>query len=128
MGTEIPVHAPDPAIAPVAQLIVATESGQIAITMDVLCDLDAYSRATLKDEQPAVLIRALLRTAAKQVAAAAVTNEVKEEDALLGTLFGLVSSVAMTATEIADLRGSLVLPNTIKGASLTCLRASTNSF
>ena len=115
MGTEIPVHAPDHEIAPVAQLIVATESGQIAIPMDVLCDLDAYARATLKDEQPAVLIRALLRTTAKQVAAAAVANEAEKEDPLWGALVGLASSLAMTATEIADLRGSLLLPNTIQG-------------
>ena len=128
MGTEIPVHAPDLAIAPVAKLVVNSEQGPIAIPMDVLCDLDAYARATLKDEQPAVLIRTLLRTVAKQTAAAAVANEAKEKNALWGALVGFTVSGAMTATEVADLRSSLLLPNTIQGGIIDLPAGSHHLF
>ena len=115
MGTEIPVHAPDLPIAQPAQLVVASEQSEIAIPLEVLSDLDAYARATLKDEQPAILIRTLLRTAAKQLIAASAANEAKKESPLWGALVGLGGSLLMTASEVADLRGSLVLPNTIQG-------------
>jgi hypothetical protein len=115
IGFEIPVHAPDQTITPPASVTV----GGITGGGEVLCDLDAYARSTLKDAQPQVLLKTLLRVAVKQgtvaAAAYAARQQRKDSSELLAFGINLIGSALATATESADLRGWLTLPDHIEG-------------
>lgn len=128
MGTSIPVHAPDAPMVRPPQIMV--ESGDTAVSADlrVLADIDAYARATLKDEQPRTLMRALLRTAIKQTAGAVATEAIRRETGALGGLVaGLLISGGLTMSEVADVRAPLLLPNTVQGVLLD-VPAGTHRF
>jgi hypothetical protein len=93
--------------------------------MEVLTDLDAYARATLKDDQPSVLAKTMIRTAAKQAAVAVSSHQVEKNNKnkdgasqLLGLAVNLIGSTAMTLSEVADTRAWTTLPDHITGTLL----------
>lgn len=125
IGFEIPVHATD---APLGGPATATV-GSISRTGEVVCDLDAYARSQLKDAQPGLLLKTLLRVVAKQGIVAVGASQAKNrnsgsEGELLAFLVNLFGSLLATATESADLRAWTTLPNHVSG-SLIDLPAGT---
>ena len=126
IGFEIPVHAPD---SPLAGPATITAGGR-SRTGETVCDLDAYARSELKDHQPGVLLKTLIRVAAKQtlVALGAGTVQRNNESSggeLLSFGINLIGSALMTATESADLRAWNTLPDHVE-ASLIDLPAGTH--
>lgn len=131
MGFALPVHAKDRPIPLPANVRAKPAMGgkEIVSGMEVLSDLDAFARATLKDEQPGVLAKTMIRAVAKQVAAAQTAREVeqaakrssKHDDGTaqaLGLLTNLFTSTAATLSEVADTRAWTTLPGHIEGALL----------
>ena len=115
IGFEIPVHEPD-APAPGPAMI---RAGDRSAAGEVVCDLDAYARSRLKDDQPALLLKTLLRVAAKQAivaigARAANQKNENSDGGLLGLAINLAGSALATATESADLRAWNTLPNLVE--------------
>ena len=115
IGFEIPVHAPDNPNGFPASVTV----GDITRAGEVVCDIDAYARSRLKDDQPKVLLKTLLRVAAKQAAVAIGAHAVREQhnqnSDLLAFAINLAGSALATATESADLRAWLTLPDHVEG-------------
>jgi hypothetical protein len=125
IGFELPAHAPDKPLAGPATIT----AGGVSRTGEVLCDLDAYARSQLKEAQPHVLLKTLLRVAAKQTlvglgSAAVGKKHQSSEGDLLAFAINLAGSALMTATESADLRAWNTLPDHIE-ASLIDLPAGT---
>lgn len=125
IGFEIPVHAAD---TPLGSPATATV-GSVSRTGEVVCDLDAYARSQLKDAQPGILLKTLLRVVAKQGLVAVGANQAKKrnsgsEGELFAFLVNLLGSTLATATESADLRAWNTLPNHV-AASLIDLPAGT---
>ncbi len=131
MGFALPVHAKDKPIPQPATVRAKPAMGgaEIVAGMEVLSDLDAFARATLKDEQPGVLAKTMIRAVAKQVAAAQTSREVeqaakrnnKDDNGTaeaLGLLTNLFASTAATLSEIADTRAWTTLPDHIEGSLL----------
>jgi hypothetical protein len=137
MGFAIPVHAKDKPIPLPASVRARPATGGSEVTrgMEVLSDLDAFARATLKDEQPGVLAKTMIRAVAKQVAAGQLSREAEQavrhksgdpvkdkqnEDAakLVGLVTNLFTSTAATLSEVADTRAWTTLPDHIEGALL----------
>jgi hypothetical protein len=129
MGFAIPVHAKDKPIPLPATVRATPAMGGSATThtMEVLSDLDAFARATLKDEQPGVLAKTMIRAVAKQVAAAQLSHEAeqaarkndKHDDGtaqIVGLVTNLFASTAATLSEVADTRAWTTLPDHIEGA------------
>lgn len=118
IGFELPAHRPDVRAPAPARVTVGTTT----LDSEVLCDLDAYARATLLDAQPRLLLRTLLRVVAKQAVVAGGSRVIRDQNNptanLLGFAVNLVGSVAMTATESADLRAWNTLPDRVEGALL----------
>lgn len=130
MGFAIPVHIGDKPIATPATVRVQKADGGDAgrHQLEVVCDLDAYARATLKDDQPGVLAKTIIRAAAKQAAAGALANEAKDRGGEgLGLLVNLLGSAAATFSEVADTRAWTSLPDHVE-ASLIDLPAGTYSL
>jgi hypothetical protein len=124
MGFAIPVHDADyPILAP-GNVHAIPESGASAFSqpLEVLTDLDAYARATLKDEQPDVLAKTMIRAVSKQVAVAVASNEAKKHGGEFGEVLGLavnlLGSTAATLSEVADTRSWSTLPNHVTGTLL----------
>ena len=115
IGFEIPVHAPDNTNASSESVTV----GDVTRSGEVVCDLDAYARSRLKDDQPHVLLKTLLRVAVKQASVAIGSRAVREQHSqnseLLAFAINLAGSALATATESADLRAWLTLPNHVEG-------------
>src|SRR6185295_10207683 len=91
----------------------------------VIEDLDAYSRATLKDNQPKILTKTLGRVLVKHIAAEIAAKGAKEaakkknDDAtamLVGCCVGAAAHAAASGTESADTRYWALLPDRIEGA------------
>jgi hypothetical protein len=130
MGFALPVHATDKPIPLPAKVRAKPAAGGMDIVagMEVLSDLDAFARATLKDEQPGVLAKTMIRAVAKQIAAAQTAREVEQavkrkskDDGTaeaLGLLTNLFASTAATLSEVADTRAWTTLPNHIEGTLL----------
>jgi hypothetical protein len=115
----VPVHAPDRVIPPPAQAILRATSaahGEFPTALEVVSDLDAYARATLKDHQPGVVAKTLIRMLSKQVVAGVVSHEVTKKNELLGLAVNLVTSATASLTENADLRAWTTLPDHIEAA------------
>lgn len=113
IGFGIPQHRLDKPIAGPA----AIEQSGAELAMQVVEDVDAYARATLKDEQPKVLTKTLVRVAAKQVAAAAAGKAVSDQaGGVAGFLVGSLSAAAATLSESADTRYWSGLPDHIEAA------------
>ena len=130
MGFAIPVHIHDQPIATPASVRVhrADGSDEGRHQLEVVCDLDAYARATLKDDQPGVLAKTITRAVAKQVAAGALANEAKQRGGEgLGLIVNLLGSAAATFSEVADTRAWSSLPDHVE-ASLIDLPAGTYSL
>jgi hypothetical protein len=130
MGFSLPVHATDQPIAKPASVRVHKADGGDAGShqLEVVCDLDAYARATLKDDQPGVLAKTIIRAAAKQAAAGALANEAKQRGGEgLGLIVNLLGSAAATFSEVADTRAWTSLPDHVE-ASLIDLPAGTYSL
>ena len=115
MGFAMPVHEKDQPVAEPAQVTVASADGAVNIhaQTEVVSDLDAYARATLKDEQPALFVKTFARATAKQVAAHVAAQQLAEEDPVAGFFGRLVGSSIATATEVADTRAWWLMPNYI---------------
>lgn len=119
IGFEIPVHRGDRPLGSPAALRV---DGGAARGLEVVADIDAYARGTLKDAQPGIVLKTLSRTLVKQGAVAATAHAVGErrEGRSDGTdplalIVNLAGSALMTATESADLRAWLTLPDHVEG-------------
>ncbi len=124
MGFAMPVHERDQPIAGVGQIHAMDVKGEFNVDqqLEVASDIDAYARATLKDEQPALFVKTFARSAAKQIAAHVTAEEAAQENPLGGFLTRLVGSSVATMTEVADTRSWWLLPNHIS-ASLVDLPA-----
>jgi len=131
MGFALPVHAKDKPIPQPASVRAKPADGGSEVTrgMEVLSDLDAFARATLKDEQPGLLAKTMIRAVAKQVAAGQLSREAgqaargsnKKDDGtaqLVGLVANLFASTAATLSEVADTRAWTTLPDHIEGALL----------
>lgn len=125
IGFEIPVHEPD---IPAPGMATVTAGG-VSRTGEVVCDLDAYARSRLKDDQPGVLLKTLIRVAAKQSLVALGSHAAGKSNSgeadLLAFGINLIGSAIATATESADLRAWNTLPNLVE-ASLIDLPAGTH--
>jgi hypothetical protein len=117
---EVPAHRPD---APIPAPGVMTVDGQDAEPLEVLCDLDAYARATLRDEQPGILTKTIIRSMTKHVAAEAAgqaAQEAVKDQGLAMQLLACLSTVGMhaaaSASESADTRHWTTLPDRIEGS------------
>lgn len=127
IGFEIPSQVLDRPIPPPARVVVrntGAATGEITSTMEVVSDLDAYARATLKDQQPGIVFKTITRALAKQVVAAAATKAVTHSNdpnkstgnALLGAAVNLLTSTAATLSETADIRAWTTLPDHIEAS------------
>lgn len=126
MGFEIPSHVPDRPIQPPARVVLrntGAATGEITTTMEVVSDLDAYARSTLKDRQPRLIFKTITRAVAKQVAAGVVTkavmnhnNQDSPANQLLGAAVNLFTSAAATLSESADIRAWTTLPDHIEAS------------
>lgn len=115
----VPVHAPDRFIPPTAQALLratGAANGEFPATLEVVSDLDAYARATLKDHQPGVVAKTLIRMMSKQVAAGIISHQVSKKNELLGLAVNLLASATASLTENADLRAWTTLPDHIEAA------------
>jgi hypothetical protein len=115
---ELPVHAPD-SPAPAPQRFVLRPAGELSaapreITAETASDLDAYARATLKDEQVWTAVKTLTRTVVKQASVSLAAYEAKKRNEWVGLAAQLGGSIAMSLTENADLRGSNLMANRIE--------------
>lgn len=81
------------------------------VTTIPLFRIDEAAKATLKDQMPGIIARAVARLAAKEGAAVAIGKEVDET---LGFFVGL----ALLATNRADLRSWLTLPRSLQVARI----------
>lgn len=139
-GMQMPVHdreRPLPALARLVArpLAAAAPTTEIEATLpaappgtpfeaalEVVSDIDAYARATLKDEQPRLLAKTLTRVVAKQVAAGQAAIQAKKaagggaEGQLLGAVVGLLGSATATFSEQADTRAVTLLPDHVSAA------------
>ncbi len=120
LGVALPVHAPQarPAAPPRVRFIPEQGSpGEMA--MEVVSDVDAYARATLKDGQARLFGRALGRIVAKNLPTVLIAREQRRQgDAGGAALTGLVGSLAARVTEIADTRCWTTLPGLVDAALL----------
>lgn len=116
IGFEVPVHRPDRPIGTPAGLMI---NGGAPVRFEVVGDLDAQARAGLRDEQPSIVLRTLIRVLAKQGAVAVGAKAVREsnsgEAGLLAFLVNLIGSSLATWTESADLRCWLTLQDHVEG-------------
>jgi hypothetical protein len=124
-GMEMPVHARQMPVPPlgrvVAHAIALDDPGRAADVpsesrLEVVSDLDAYARATLKDDQPKLLAKTIIRVVAKQVVAGEASVQAKHAvggpaGQLVGAVVDLVGSGAATLSEVADIRAWTTLPN-----------------
>lgn len=125
IGWEIPTHRKDREIpAPGALVVDGADHG-----LQVVEDLDAYARATLKDRQPHILTKTMTRVLVKhiaaEIAAKAARNATKDKDAgqqIFGWCLGIGAHAAASASESADTRYWSTLPDRIE-ASLTVVPA-----
>lgn len=106
IGFAIPVHAPD---RPIGTTASASVDGGPPYRLQVVSDVDAYARATLKDEQPRLITRALVRVLVKQLGVVGTEAIVEREMQgpardLVKFVVGLGGSAIATASEVADQR------------------------
>jgi hypothetical protein len=130
MGFALPVHRPDHANLPPATVRIKPEAvggSEISRELEVVSDLDAYARATLKDEQPRLLVKTLIRATSKQVAGGLLAHEAERRNELLGLAVNLLASTAATLSEVADTRAWTTLPDHIE-ATLVDLPAGSYSL
>jgi hypothetical protein len=118
MGFEIPVHPADQQNPPVASVSATSGADVVSADLQVVSDLDSYARASLKDDQPGVLTKTLLRAAAKQAAVAVASKAPADQNQLLGLATNLPGSALMTATENADIRAASLLPDRVEAIIL----------
>lgn len=122
MGFSIPAHAPDHPIipAPVVTGSATERAWDGSVPGEVVCDLDAWARAELKDRQVQVLLKTLTRAALKQIAAGQTAHEARRAGRdqhgsgtgdLIGLMVNLVASGLATASEQADIRAVTLLPD-----------------
>ncbi len=137
-GMEMPVHARQKTIPPNGHAVVhaialddPSRAGDVPhdSPLEVVSDLDAYARATLKDDQPKLLAKTIIRVVAKQVVAGEASVQAKHAvggpaGQFVGAVVDLVGSGAATLSEIADIRAWTTLPNHID-ATLIDLPAGT---
>ncbi|NRA38181.1 MAG: hypothetical protein HRU15_08585, partial [Planctomycetes bacterium] len=124
MGFAMPVHEEDEKLdAPArVQVIDQLDNSSKYIELEVVADIDAFARATLKDEQPALFLKTFARVAAKQIAAAFAAQSAEDQQAGTGFLVKFFGSLGATLLEVADTRSWWLLPNHIS-ASLIDVQA-----
>ncbi len=117
---EIPVHDYDHPVPEPAVVEACSVAGghRLRERLQVVSDLDAYARVTLKDEQPRILIRTLIRGLTKQAAVAAGAEATKKHGGKHAGLaaygVNVLGSIAMSLTELADVRSANLLPDRIE--------------
>jgi hypothetical protein len=142
-GMQMPVHDYDKPIPAPARLVArpvgappssdSKPAASYECKLEVVCDLDAYARSTLKDEQPLLLAKSITRAVTKQVVAAQAAVQAKKaggggtEGQMLGAVVNLLGSAAATATETADTRAWTTLPDHVE-AGLVDLPAGSYSL
>jgi hypothetical protein len=130
-GLQLPVDAREEPIAPPARVSlrpVSVPAGgsdaarTVDAPMEVVSDLDAYARATLKDEQPRLLTKTIIRAVTKQILAAEAAVQSNKavgggaEGQALETVVNLFGSAAATFSELADTRAWTTLPDHVEAA------------
>ncbi len=120
MGFAMPVHEADETLPGLGLISVFDQSGNTTVEQElaVVSDLDAYARATLKDEQGPLFIKTFTRAAAKQVAAHVAAEEAMQEDVATGLFTRFFGSAVATMTEVADTRSWWLLPNHISATMI----------
>lgn len=125
-GMELPVFDREHSIRPPGRVLLhpqvlqdpsARDSVPFESSLEVVSDLDAYARATLKDEQPRLLAKTITRAVAKQIVVGGAAEAAKKSPGgpLLAAVVDLVGSTAATVSEVADLRAWTTLPDHIEG-------------
>jgi hypothetical protein len=117
MGFALPSCADDRLIPPTAIATIArldTSGPIVTQSLETVHDIDAIARADLRDRQPGIITKTLIRAAAKQIAAGAISHEVAKQNELLGLLTNLFTSSLATVSESADLRAWTMLPDHIE--------------
>ncbi len=118
---QVPGQPKDQPIRPTASVVTAAGNTDLEVVQDV----DAYARATLRDLQPGVFAKTLSRMLVKQVpiavAAAAAKKSEKEKggSGLFSELVSMAGSSLMSATEVADIRNWKSLPDHLEAALIT---------
>lgn len=118
IGFEMPAHRADVRVPTPGVAIV----GGREVRLQVVDDIDAYARVTLKDLQPGLLTKTLTRVALKHVAAGAVQGAARNDAGGNGekrravNLVGAVGHAIASASERADTRYWSQLPDRIEAA------------
>ncbi|MBA3709310.1 MAG: hypothetical protein H0W83_10900 [Planctomycetes bacterium] len=127
MGLEMPVHEHEHTHSSPARVVITSITPTDAMVpadaeLEVVSDLDAYARATLKDEQPRLLAKTITRAVGKQIAVAQGAIQAKKASGggaqgnLVGLAVNLLGSAAATFSEQADTRAWTTLPDHIEAA------------
>jgi uncharacterized protein len=103
----IPRIRPRPPLARYAEV----SAGETVATTVVVEDVSALSRAALSEAMPRILLKTVLRGITKYVATRGVRKET-------GEIGGLLANLITAATERADTRGWITLPDDIQMARL----------
>ncbi|QEP43710.1 hypothetical protein D5085_11630 [Ectothiorhodospiraceae bacterium BW-2] len=90
--------------APTTALRLRTQGGNIDITTEPIVSVAALAAKSLQERLPGMMLRQLLRLAAKKRLA-------DQSQQLLGDMGGILANVANTLSENADLRSWLTLPS-----------------
>jgi hypothetical protein len=134
IGFELPWHRAD---VPIARPGAVTVGGTAA-PLEVVADVDAFARATLKDTAPKVLAKTMGRVFAKHVAAivaekaleAAAEAESDQNQKMMmmisAKLSGTLSHAVASASEDADTRYWALLHDRVE-ASLVTVKAGTHT-
>jgi hypothetical protein len=117
MGFALPVHRTDQPIPAPAVVRIQSAAGGPALAqgMEVVSDLDAYARATLKDEQTRLLTKTIIRAVSKQFVGGILASGAKRQGGdLLGFAVNALASTAATFSEVADTRAWTTLPDHVE--------------
>jgi len=116
-----PVIPPSPSYTPPDVMI---DQSQTVPTAHIL-DLDAMARRALKDEMPAIMMRAFIRSATKAVAQYEMQRQIgqsnrrRDDGAAVGALVGLIAmQIGGAVIEQADERGWRMLPGQVSVARM----------
>ncbi|MEK7414682.1 MAG: hypothetical protein AAB263_15315 [Planctomycetota bacterium] len=118
IGFEMPVHRGDNAIPAPGSAIIGGKD----VKLQVVDDIDAFSRSTLKDLQPGILAKTLGRVVAKHIAAIAAEKAAEaaagddNNKKIIAALLGTSSHALASASESADTRHWGLLPNRVEAA------------
>lgn len=118
----LPIYAGIPTPPGRVRLVVRGGKGNSAATVEdtlmPLCRLSALASRALLEKMPGIVTRQVARAVAKGGATAALSNAADQQGAGLGALVELTMSIYNLASEQADLRSWLTLPDHIQMADV----------